>query len=168
VITSVIGAVKTDVFTAPLSATRHFGFPIGAAVVRDGDGARVLYTDARSRKIDVFEARSSDGGDWSEPKAFAASAVATSAAASLAVDPQGNLHALWFDARTGGWLPYAARAQASGDFGTAERVGEAEALESKDGSTPPLEAAIAVGGGRRCAVWTDPRGGVFFASAPAQ
>jgi hypothetical protein len=91
----------------------------------------------------------------------------TAIAPALAPDPQFNgVHALFADTRSGGWLIYAAHAPQGGALGGVERVSEVETVEDLESSQPEIETALTVRGSMRYAVWTDPSGGLFFASAP--
>jgi hypothetical protein len=156
------------VFTAVLANTRHFSFQTKGALAADRDGRfRLLFTNAVSRRIEIFESRSDDGSSWNDPlRAFDDRRRPAADAPSLAVDEQGGLHAVWCDTRTGAWLVYSADAPPGGDFGGAVRVNEVEGFDDLAGTITPLATAIAVRSGRRYAVWADPRGGIYFSTAP--
>jgi hypothetical protein len=154
------------VLQIPLEITAHFSFQSGGMLVSDQSGRqRLLLTNAISRRVGIFEARSNDGSTWSTPqRVFDAQGAPTAAAPSLAVDAQGGLHAIWCDTRTGGWITYAADAPAGGDFGVPNRVSEVEGLETVGGGSLQLETAITVQNGVIFVAWLDPRGAVYFST----
>src|SRR5262249_30346506 len=112
--------------------------------------------------------RADASGAWRDPQALeAGDTPRTAAAPALAASEDGALHVVWFDTSSGGWLLYAASAPGGGDFGAPERVGEIEAYEGLASTFVPAQPALVATRDRRYAAWTDPRGGVYFSSAPA-
>jgi hypothetical protein len=155
------------VFSATLGLTDRQRFEVRGAIASDANGRfRILYGNAISGRLGVFESRSEEGIHWTDPvRVFDERTMPGANAPSLAVDEQGGLHVLFSDTRSGGWLTYAAYAPAMGDFGAPTRVSDARALETIWDQPSNLKTAIAVRGGRRYAVWTDPRRGVYFSTA---
>src|SRR5207244_13412724 len=122
-------------FQAPLAFTRHFTFPLFGALASDRGGHfRAIFTNSVSRRLELFETRSDDGRSWTDPaQTLGASGQPTQDAASIAVDEDGGLHAVWCDTRSGAWLTYAADAPPIGDFGDAQRVSEVEGVDDIQG-----------------------------------
>jgi hypothetical protein len=156
------------VLTATIAMSRHFSFAATGAIASGAGGSRIVFTDARSRRVGVYESRSEDGVSWTTPSLIHEDPTPrTALAPALASDESGRHHVIWFDTWTGGWLLYSASAQPGAAFGPAERVNEVEAFESEGNSFTPEPPAIAARNGRRYAAWSDVRGGVYFSVSPA-
>jgi hypothetical protein len=150
-----------------VSSRALFETPLGAVAADRMGRIRFLFTKMISGRTVIFESRSADGVVWTDPaRVFDAPSQPSADAPSLAADEAGGFHALFFDTRSGGWLTYAAHAPPGGDFGPADRVSEAEGLENVFGSVSGRATAIAVRKGRAYGLWIDPRGGIYFSTAP--
>jgi hypothetical protein len=166
---AVYNGPSDPVLLTMLGATRHFGFQEGGALSSDlNGGMRLVFANAFSRRVGLYESRSPDGMTWSQPhRLFDDPSDPASAAPSIVTDPQGGLHLIWADARTGGWLIYAADAPPGGDFGPPVRVSEVEGVQTFNGPSTSQATSIAFQNGSLFAAWVDPRGGVYFSEKNA-
>jgi hypothetical protein len=133
------------------------------AVTGAGD-AYALWKDYRDGDPNIYVSYRPAGGTWSANERADDGGVTDVDDPDIAVDPAGNLYAVWQDWRNGDPDVYFGYRAAGGGWGANERISDAPA------DTIQYSGAIAVdGAGNAYAVWTDKRSGnadIYFSYRP--
>ncbi|MEE8392268.1 MAG: Ig-like domain-containing protein, partial [Anaerolineae bacterium] len=140
------------------------------AIAVDGNGnAHAVWADYREGNSDIYYAYRPAGGAWGANVKVNDDGAASQHVPAIAVDGNGNAHAVWVDSREGNYdvnydVYYAYR-PAGGTWGANVKVND------DPGTATQYSPAIAVdGNGNAHAVWVDEREGnydVYYAYHPA-